>query len=225
MGNDILPGHVYTDGEFINGPSLTEHVGEATIKPSFYSARSAKDPAVLTDEFLVRDTVADAYRKVTLATLLKLMVGAGSVIQTSYGEYTANSNLTALIPNDDTIPQNTEGTEIVTASITPKFSSSLILVRFVGPFTMNVQGVGMAALFRDAAAGALAATVEHVESAIQPRRHLVLEKQDSPSSTSAITYRIRVGPNTGTMRMNGSSLTREFGGVSAATLTLQEIKQ
>jgi hypothetical protein len=55
MGTDILPGHQYTDGEFINGPSLTEHVSEATIKPTFYSSRAAKDPVVLTDEFLVRD--------------------------------------------------------------------------------------------------------------------------------------------------------------------------
>ena len=82
MGTDLLPGHSYTDGEFVNRALLTEHVSEATIKPTFYSARSAKDPAVLTDELLVRDTVADQYRKVTLTTLLKLMVGAGSIIQT-----------------------------------------------------------------------------------------------------------------------------------------------
>jgi hypothetical protein len=139
MGTDLLPGHTYTDGEFVNGPSLTEHVSEATIKPTFYSARSVKDPVVGTDEFLVRDTVADQYRKVTLTTLLKLMVGAGSVIQTSYAEYTANSNLTAVIPVDDTIPQNTEGTEILTATITPKFATSLILVRFDGVGSTHSQ--------------------------------------------------------------------------------------
>src|SRR4029077_15126340 len=98
MGNDILPGHQYIDGQFISGPSLTDHVGEATIKPTFYSSKTAKDPVVLTDQLLIRDTVADAYRTVSLATLQGLMVGPGGVIQTSYAEYTANSNLSAVIP-------------------------------------------------------------------------------------------------------------------------------
>jgi hypothetical protein len=225
MGSDINPGHVYVDGEFVNGPSLTDHVGEATIKPTFYSSRTAKDPVVLTDEFLIRDTVADSYRKVSLATLQGLMVGPGGVIQTSYGEYTANSNLTATIPVDDTIPQNTEGTEILAVTISPKFSTSAILVRFVGPFSMSTAGnVGIAAIFRDSVANALAATLEQAD-AIGYRRHLFIEKRDTPSTTSAITYRVRVGPSTGTMRLNGSTSARDFGGVSVATLIVQEIKQ
>ena len=37
----------------------------------------------------------------------------GSIIQTAYAEYPANANLTVVIPSDDTIPQWTEGTEIL----------------------------------------------------------------------------------------------------------------
>ena len=48
---------------------------------------------------------------------------SGSIINSAYGEYTANADLTATIPADDTIPQNTEGTEIVTATITPTSAS------------------------------------------------------------------------------------------------------
>lgn len=225
MGTDLLPGHQYTDGEFINGPSLTEHVSEATIKPTFYSARSAKDPAVLTDELLVRDTVADAYRKVTLATLQGLMVGPGGVIQTSYSEYTANSNLTAIIPQDDTIPQNTEGTQIITSSITPIFTASRILVRFQGQWAPGVANVTTsAALFRDAAASSLCA-VAVSQSGGNFCTPIAFEYLDSPSSISLLTYNVRVGPASAvTIRFNGSTASRQFGGVSRTTLTLQEIK-
>src|SRR4029077_4212584 len=188
MGNDILPGHQYIDGQFISGPSLTDHVGESTIKPTFYSSKTAKDPVVLTDQLLIRDTVADAYRTVSLATLQGLMVGPGGVIQTSYAEYTANSNLSAVIPIDDTIPQNTEGTEILAAAITPKFSSSRILVTFAGQWATSIVVTMIAALFRDASASALAARVE-TEETNNFMRGVELTYMDSPSTTSAITYR------------------------------------
>jgi hypothetical protein len=224
MGSDILPGHTYTDGQFVSGPSLTDHVGEATIKPSFYSSKTAKDPVTLTDEFLIRDTVADSYRKVSLATLQGLMVGPGGVVQTSYGEYTANTNLTAVIPFDDTIPQNTEGTEILAVAITPKFSTSRVLVRFEGEFSASASLWGVAALFRDAAANALSG--QFIWTPLASTGHMIsLSAFDSPASTSALTYRIRVGPSTaGTIRFNGTNTGRILGGVARTTLTLQEIK-
>lgn len=224
MGTDLTPGHTYTDGDFASGPSLTEHVSEAIIKPSFISAKNTRSPLVLTDEFVVRDTVADALRKGTLTDLLALLVGAGSVIQTQYAEYLANSNLTVILPLDDTIPQNTEGTQVIQATITPMFTTSRILVRFQGVISSSAVGTHSAALFRDAAAPALCATVVSVDVA-NYRRIISFEYLDSPSSTSALTYKVRVGPSAAvTVRMNGSSVARDFGGVARTTLTLQEIK-
>jgi hypothetical protein len=224
MGQDILPGHVYIDGQFISGPSLTDHVGEATIKPTFYSSKTAKDPVVLTDELLIRDTVADSYRKVSLAALQGLMVGPGGVIQTSYAEYTANSNLTAIIPLDDTIPQNTEGTEILAVTITPKFTTSRVLASFAGEASISVSGWACSALFRDAAASALASNANFVDTG-NGGVNTHFAYLDSPASTAAITYRIRVGPDrAATMRMNGGAAVRYFGGTIKATLILQEIK-
>src|SRR4029077_10586004 len=223
MGNDILPGHQYIDGQFISGPSLTDHVGESTIKPTFYSSKTAKDPVVLTDQLLIRDTVADAYRTVSLATLQGLMVGPGGVIQTSYAEYTANSNLTAVIPPDDTIPQNTEGTEILAATITPRFSSSRVLVQFQGYGAMSVAPFQfIVALFRDAVVNALAAGFSTNDGIVAGMSNAIICYQDSPSSTSAITYRIRIGPQgAGTLRMNGTPSGRFFGGTSRSTLVVQ----
>lgn len=46
----------------------------------------------------------------------------------------------------------------------------------------------------------------------------------SAGSTSARTYKIRVGANTGTCRLNGTTTARLYGGASAATLVVREIK-
>ena len=74
-------------------------------------------------------------------------VPAGSVVQVAYGEYTANVNLTTVIPYDDTVPQNTEGTEILSVSITPRFVNSKVLVSYRGLASGNVAINAAAALF------------------------------------------------------------------------------
>jgi hypothetical protein len=224
MGRYLTPGHTFNDGDTITGPSLTEHVAEATLKTTGITEQTLKTPAALTDQLLI--VASGAFFQETLQQIHDLILYPGSIIQTAYGEYTANSNLSTTLPVDDTIPQNTEGTEIINLSITPRFATSLILVRFQGFGAIGASAPGAlnAALFRDSTVNALAATTSHVDTA-NFRRTLVLEFQDSPATTSAVTYKIRVGPDSGTARLNGSPGGRLFGGAARATLVLQELKQ
>ena len=168
-----------------------------------------------------------AFFQETLQQIHDLILYPGSVVQTAYAEYTANSNITAVIPQDDTIPQNTEGTEIINLSITPRFATSLVLARFQGFVSIGATAPGgvSAALFRDSTVNALVATNAHIDSQ-NARRLIAFEYQDSPATTSAIAYKIRVGPDAGTARFNGTvTIGRMFGGAARATLVLQEIKQ
>lgn len=51
----------------------------------------------------------------------------GKIVQTVYAEYTTQSTLSGTsIPQDNTIPQITEGTQILSASITPQLSTNRI---------------------------------------------------------------------------------------------------
>jgi hypothetical protein len=219
MGNYLTAGHSYIDGDQVNAANLNEHVNEAVIKPTAISTQVLKDPAVLSDQLLIND--GGTLKRITLEQIYNLTIQAGTVVQTLYGEYTANANITSIIPVDDTIPQNTEGTEILAVSITPRFATSTILCRFQGQGQMSVVGSGSAALFRGATIGAIAANRVNFE---QPS-WLGLEYMDSPATTSSTTYRIRVGPSAaGTLRLNGSQAARAFGGVARATLLLSEIK-
>ena len=144
--------------------------------------------------------------------------------------YTSNANLSADIPDDDTIPQNTEGSEIVAASITPQSTSSKILIIFTGQVSMDAASggspKGAIALFKDSDASALNAEQLLAVTSIQ-QLDASLTLLHSPSTTSSVTYKIRAGRSGGTsgigIRFNGSTTGRKFGGASAAVLTLIEV--
>jgi hypothetical protein len=106
-------------------------------------------------------------------------LGLGSVVlegppARAYAEYTTTGvNITTAIPIDNSKPQNTEGEEIVTASITLKRCDSRVRVRLrcFGESAANF-GVGTQqyrpytiALFKDSDADALDATPAGISSA------------------------------------------------------------
>lgn len=142
----------------------------------------------------------------------------------AYAEYASNANLTTTIPGDDTIPQNTEGTEIMSVSLTPKSATSRVRIRFQGQVTADANSIAVAAaVFSSASASALRAgfvTIVNSGNAL----HLAVEHEYVPGTTSALTFSVRVGPiNAATVRLNGTPTTRVFGGASAATLVVEEI--
>lgn len=177
---------------------------------------------------LVDDANATAARA-TLgidAALVKSLMPSGSVINSVFAEsatYTASS---ATIPMDDTIPQNTEGVEILTGTITPSSSGSKIRVRVVVPIASPTgQGVTVA-LFRDSVANALCAAAG--SEGISPGPEAIpIDYEYSPASVSAITLKVRVGSSGGgDFGVNGDRAPggRIYGGVSRATMIIEEIK-
>ena len=152
-----------------------------------------------------------------------IKLAAGTLVDRAYTTYTANSDITALIPYDDTIPQVGEGTEILSVSITPKTTTNRIRIRFQGFCGGNASvGTMSCALFINGAANAVQVSSTFNSTTDQPM-NLVMEHEYVPGSTSAQTISVRVGPNGGTMRMNGTSGARRFGGAASATLVLEEI--
>ena len=158
-----------------------------------------------------------------IAAIVRGDLPAGAVIQSVAATYASNADLSTTIPNDDTIPQNTEGTEVVTVSITPTSASSTIEIEFRGMGAASGSANLVAALFKDSGANALAASTGIAGSVNLPGPIGIIY-QESAGSTSARTYKIRVGANTGTCRLNGTTTGRLYGGTSAATLVVREIK-
>lgn len=158
------------------------------------------------------------------------LMPSGSIV--TFANAVTNSSVTSstLIPFDNTIPQNTEGAEVLTCVITPKASGNKLRIRAIIPFsTSNAGGdymVGLA-LFKDSDASAIAATNAVTNSSAGRGGCAVLEHVYTTTGTSAITFRVRIGcENTPSVFVNGQvgSSTRVFGGVSSATITIEEIK-
>jgi len=136
----------------------------------------------------------------------------------------AVSSTTNQLPADNTIPQNTEGAQFLTATITPQSATSnLVVIATVGATTPSVLATVTAALFRDASVNAFAAAAEaaHTSSAATP---FAMTASVSSGSTAATTFRLRCGMNVaGTLFFNGySGPTQYFGGVCSSGLTIIE---
>ena len=99
----------------------------------------------------------DEFVQLTLQQIHDLILYPGCVVQTIYSEYTANTNLTAIIPGDDTIPQNTEGTRNL---VRLRLLQDLPRARYWLSLAVNGQLTlvvsACAALFRDAVVPAVA---------------------------------------------------------------------
>jgi hypothetical protein len=128
------------------------------------------------------------------------------------------------IPIDNTIPQKTEGTEIITVSITPKSSTNILLIKATSylTFACASPNIGTFALFQDDTSNSLAAGMSGTAS-VQINAFSLRHRMVS-GTTSATTFKLRVGTHTGATNagVNGSSTARNFGGVSSTIITVQE---
>lgn len=154
----------------------------------------------------------------------ELASGYGNIVVQSVDAtpYTASTAIsTPRIPLDDTTPLISEGTEILTANITPRSSSNKIRITIDGfGYTTGTGAVGIWAIFRDSTC--IYAKVQGINPIYVD---ISTTYVDSPASTSEKTYSVRISSNNlGSIYMNGSNAGRYFGGVAACTMRLEEIE-
>lgn len=154
---------------------------------------------------------------ITTATVGKRIA---QIVTTSTG---AVATGTVTIPNDDTIPQNTEGDQYMTLTITPTNINSLLEIDMVGHFaTSGISGDNLAmALFQDTTANALSVTAETVNQNFI--RCLKLKYTMTAGTTSATTFKMRAGyAQAGTTTFNGAGGGRKYGGAIASSIVIKE---
>lgn len=150
---------------------------------------------------------------------------SGSVIQTVSTETGAVATGTTVTPLDDTIPQKTEGDEYMTLAITPNNASNILIIRAHAMCASTAGGDNfIMALCQDTTSNSLAAATQSFSLANLPI-HLTLTHKMAAGTTSATTFKIRIGNTAaGTTTFNGLSGGRIFGGVMASSIIIQEIK-
>lgn len=131
--------------------------------------------------------------------------------------------LSVSIPGDNTIPQNTEGTEVLTLAITPFYSTSTLEIIFTGVVTRDTNGATFLtiALFQDSTADALAANACYLST--NESNTAELRYKMTAGNTNSTTFKIRIGPNANSAYLNADNAgNRLMGGVSATRLTINE---
>ena len=153
---------------------------------------------------------------------LSFAASAGKVVQVVNTQTGTVATGTTIIPFDNTIPQNTEGTEFLTLSITPTSATNFLIVSVVLNFSYSIANTVSFALFKDSTASALAAVAELGSTATGMINSGLVHKMTA-GTTSATTFKIRMGgESAGTVTFNGYSGGQVFGGVMASSMTITE---
>lgn len=128
------------------------------------------------------------------------------------------------IPKDDTIPQNTEGVEVITQAITPKSATNRLRIEFdCSGLGATSATIATAALFQDSTADAIAvSTVALPNSEMQDGP--IIRHEMAAGTTSATTFKVRIGAAVSVYVNGEGGGARRYGGISAARLRIIEIK-
>jgi hypothetical protein len=149
-------------------------------------------------------------------------VSAGKVLQVVNTTVSTSTTSTTAIPADDSIPQITEGKEVMTLAITPSSASNKLLIQVVAYGASSPDAVMTSALFQDSTANAIGA-VTAFQSTATGTHALQFNHYMLAGTTNATTFKVRLGVNTGTLTFNGHSGVRMLGGVASSSITITEI--
>jgi len=156
-----------------------------------------------------------------------------SIVAVHSATLTTRQSITSVIPLDNTIPQKTEGTEVLTVTFTPTSATNklIFMLRVAWGLQTAAAASAIMALFQDDTAGALDAAV----LSNLPKSSGVLYGTSTPvfvmdaGTTSETTFKIRAGlssnPGSNYLYINGdNSISPFFGGVCHTSITVLEVK-
>lgn len=153
-------------------------------------------------------------------------VANGAIVQVVSTGYSSVATGTTVIPQDDTIPQNTEGDEYMTQAITPKSATNILVIRATVFLASTVASQNIAAaLFQDTTANALAVQAAIYSASANKTGSVVLEHRMVAGTTSSTTFKIRAGGSAaGTTTFNGSAGARLYGAIPKSSIVVEEYK-
>lgn len=202
--------------------------GSITIAAPAVAGSGTLTLPVATDTLVGKATTDTLTNKSIAATQLTGTIAAarlpaGSVLQVKNLQTGAVATGTTNIPIDDTIPQITEGTQILSLAITPISATSKLLFQIVIQMATSAATIFSAALFQDSTANAIAVSSSLMSTA-NGTLSVPLNYFMTSGTTSSTTFTVRFGPDGGqTITINGAGGARRYGGVAATSITITEI--
>ena len=140
------------------------------------------------------------------------------VVNVTDGEVATGTTTT---PDNDTIPQITEGNEYMTLAITPKSATNILKIEVVWVGAVTSAARKAIALFQDSTADTLAVVYSYMPAGQSNSNTFV--HYMTAGTVSATTFRVRVGSsNAGTTTFNGDAGNRYYGGRMSSSITITE---
>lgn len=156
-------------------------------------------------------------------TEANLLTSASSlVIQHAYTLYSTQTSGTTVMILDDTTPQNTEGDEYMTVSITPKSSSNLLKIEVLLHFSVDAANYGIMALFQDSTADALSSAIGY-QGAGGLMGTIPITYWMTAGTVSSTTFKVRAGiQSSGTFYVNRRSSANVLNDTVYSSITVTE---
>ena len=130
---------------------------------------------------------------------------------------------TTIIPADNTIPQNTEGTQFISKSIAPSSAANVLRVNATVQLQYTASGYIISALFQDSISNALTAQLAYYGADQNPFSHSIAYEMIA-GATAQTTFKVRSGGGVaGTVTFSGNNSSSLFSGIMASTLKIEEI--
>lgn len=159
------------------------------------------------------DTITRAY----IGTGFGVVVAGDTIVASTSSVVTCSGT----IPYDNSIPQISEGTQILSGSFTPASASSILEIEARCFASLSAAQNASIALFRDTGSDALAAAWRRYDSANM--QDILIRHRMASWGTTPSTLQIRGGGASGTLYVNGNaSGTQVGGGVLLAYLRVIE---
>lgn len=148
--------------------------------------------------------------------------GSGKLVQEVRAKTSSVVTCSTNIPIDNTKPQSTEGTEVLSAAITPTSVSNFLVIEFVGWGSCPTNRIGCVALFQSGSTDAIATTaISLLDGA---NYVLAAATYIQAPGTSSITISVRVGANSDTVYVNGNSTGNQIhGAAETSVLIIREV--
>jgi hypothetical protein len=153
----------------------------------------------------------------------------GSIVQRVISSTSTAQTITTTIPTDDTIPQITEGSQVLSATLTPTSLSNIISIEIHVEVLVDQAGRtgATSALFATGSSNAIISSYSSLTG--NSTAFIFSFREDfTPTSLSAITFSLRIGADPvtgGNIYINSASNGSRFlGGSRKSYIYLEEIK-
>lgn len=130
---------------------------------------------------------------------------------------------TTIMPDDDTIPQDTEGDQYLTVSHTPEASGNLLRITVLAHLAQSAGNHMSGAVFLSGTANALRSSLHFNSTNNRIISPIVIVHEYTTASGSSHTFNFRAGGSAAnTTTFNGESAARLHGGVLSSAIIVDE---